>query len=330
MNVSRPSAAIFFCVSLLFLRLAMPAFVHANPGAKIVVSGNSEINREEIRLGDISQITGDDPRMVGDLRRIVIGRAPLPGTSRRIDEGNIMLRLKQKGIDSSQIKLEVPERVEVTRGFVLVSKEEIKRIALSYIYQKMDLDQNEVRIKGVQIRKDVVLPRGNVTCRVEPPRNMDFLGKVPLSVIFSVDRDFEKKVLAVVDIEMLKGVVVTKRPLRRYRQITGDDIEIQEKDLAKLPSNILTSYKEVLGKRTKRAIDANMVLRSDLIEFPPLVKRGDVVVVVAESGGLRITALGIVKGREGRRGERIRVENLDSKKIIYARVMDSKTVKVDF
>jgi len=97
-----------------------------------------------------------------------------------------------------------------------------------------------------------------------------------------------------------------------------------------LPSSFITSYEEILGKRTRKAIDANTVLRPDLIEFPPLVKRGDVVTVVAESGGLRITALGVVKERSGRRGDRIRVENLDSKKSIYAQVVDSKTVKVDF
>ena len=97
-----------------------------------------------------------------------------------------------------------------------------------------------------------------------------------------------------------------------------------------MPSNIVTDYDAILGKRTKRAINANTVLRSNLIEFPPIVKRGDVVTVIAESGGLRITALGLVKGREGRRGERIKVENLDSKRTLYAQVVDSKTVKVDF
>jgi len=51
--------------------------------------------------------------------------------------------------------------------------------------------------------------------------------------------------------------------------------------------------------------------------------------MIAESDGLKITALGEVRER-GRRGERIRVVNLDSKREIYARVLDSKTVKVDF
>jgi flagella basal body P-ring formation protein FlgA len=91
----------------------------------------------------------------------------------------------------------------------------------------------------------------------------------------------------------------------------------------------VTTYEEVLGKRTKRAINTDEVLRTDHIELPPLVKRGDVVSIIAESDGLRITALGEVK-KKGCRGERIRVLNLDSKKCIYACVLDSKTVRVDF
>lgn len=330
MNISRPFSAILLCMSLLFLRLAMPAVLFANPGAVINVFENSEINRGEIHLGDISRVTGEDPRLVRELRGVVIGSAPLPGKSRSIDEGDIRLRLKQKGIDPSRIRLKVPKKVVIKRGFVLISKEEIREVALAYIRQKIATDNNKMRIKNVRIKKEIILPKGDITCRVEPVRNRDFIGKVPLAVIFKVGRDFEKKVWAVVDIEMLRQVVVTRRPLRRYRQITEDDIEMREMDLARLPSNFVTSYEEILGKRTRKAIDANTVLRPDLIESPPLVKRGDVVTVVAESGGLRITTLGVVKGRSGRRGERIRVENLDSKKSIYAQVVDSKTVKVDF
>ena len=91
----------------------------------------------------------------------------------------------------------------------------------------------------------------------------------------------------------------------------------------------MTNYEEVLGKRTKRAIKANEVLRTNHIELPPMVRRGDVVSIIAESDGLMITTLGEVR-KKGCRGERIRVVNLDSKKGIYGRVLDSNTVKVDF
>jgi len=96
-----------------------------------------------------------------------------------------------------------------------------------------------------------------------------------------------------------------------------------------LPSNVITDFEEVLGKRTRRAIGAKTILRADLIELPPLVNRGDMVVIIAESEGLRITARGQVK-KKGRLGERIPVINFDSKKVLYALVIDSSTVKVEF
>jgi flagella basal body P-ring formation protein FlgA len=92
---------------------------------------------------------------------------------------------------------------------------------------------------------------------------------------------------------------------------------------------VITDPDSVLGKRTRRAIGSNTVMRANLVESPPLVKRGDVVVILAESGALRITALGQVK-KKGRLGESIPVMNYDSKKVVYARVIDSNTVKVEF
>jgi flagella basal body P-ring formation protein FlgA len=124
-------------------------------------------------------------------------------------------------------------------------------------------------------------------------------------------------------------VVVTRKPLGRHKPITEDDIELQTMDLSDLPGGVITDPGAVLGKRTRRAVGAQIPLRADLVELPPLVKRGDLVVIVAESNGLKITTLGQVKKR-GRLGERIPVVNMDSKKILYARVIDSNTVKVDF
>ena len=104
---------------------------------------------------------------------------------------------------------------------------------------------------------------------------------------------------------------------------------MQEIDLAAIELNPITSIDEVLGKRTKRTITASSFLTTACIELPPLVKRGDVVLIIAESEGLRITALGEVR-KSGCRGEKIRVLNLDSKKAVYARVVDADTVIVDY
>jgi flagella basal body P-ring formation protein FlgA len=70
-------------------------------------------------------------------------------------------------------------------------------------------------------------------------------------------------------------------------------------------------------------------LRRDQIELAPVVKRGDIVQVVAETPVLRISVKGMAK-QDGAKGDRIKVVNLRSKKVIYAQVVDGQTVSVEF
>jgi len=322
----------FFCLVISFALFLTGMLPRLSEAGLISIRGleKAEINSNDIYLGRIAKIRGDDQALVKRLKGVVIARAPLPGKSRHLKESHIRLRLKQERIDLSQIRFAAPEGIEVTRGFVEVTKENIKRVVSDFIYANTPWERENVKIRDIRVRGNVILPKGKVTYSVEPLKNTDFKGSVPLPLHFKVNGNFQKRILVTADIEVSAEVVVTKRPLRRFRRITEDDIEIREKNLAELPSNIILDYEEVLGKRAKRNISANRVLRSDLIEFPPLVKRGDVVQLIAESGGLRITTLGMVKQREGRRGERIRIENIDSKKSLYGLVLDAKTVRVDF
>ena len=321
--------ALILCLALFFFISGTSANLSGAGITSIKVLKNVEIEDDKILLGKIAVIKGDDSEFVQKLRAMVVGRSPLPGKSRQVDEHYIKIRLKQSGVDLSGIILDVPEKNEISRSFIEISRERIEKMALDFIYKKISHERNRARVKKIRANRSVVLPKGRVTCKVVTPPNMDFFGLIPLSVVFNVNGLFQKKVLVTVDIEVLTEVVVTKRPFGRYKMITEDDICLQKRDISNLPSNIITSSEDVLGKRAKRAIDAKTVLRTDLIEFPPLVRRGDIVSIIAESDGLKITALGEVK-KKGRMGERIRVVNLDSKKGIYARVLDANTVKVDF
>ena len=314
----------------LFLTWMLPGLSEAGL-ISVRVLEKAEINSDVICLGQISKIRGNDQApLVQKLKKIVIASAPLPGKSRHLNENYIRLRLKQNKIDLSQIRLEASGGIDVVRGFVAISTADIKRVVTQYVFANIPWDKEKVKIGNIRVADKVILPKGKISYGVEPLKNTDFKGSVPLPIHFKVNGKFQKRILVTADIEVLADVVVAKRPLKRYRRITEDDVEIKEKNLAGLPSNIILEYEDVLGKRAKRNISANTVLRADLIEFPPLVKRGDVVLMVAESGGLRITALGMVKQREGRQGERIRVENIDSKRSIYGRVLDAKTVQVEF
>ncbi len=316
------------CLLLPLFLLGWSTYLSAHEITTIRVAKKAEIDEDNILLGKIATINGKDVSLTKRLGSIVIGKAPLAGQSRRINEDYINIRLKQNRIDLSLIDLQGPKIIEVFRGSIEIPKKSIQRLVLDCIYQKIPWEKKRVKVKNIRVDRDVTLPKGKITFSIIPPRNTNYVGTIPFSVVFNVNGRFSKKVWATATIEVLTEVVITKRPIKRYQLITENDICLKKENLTRLPSSIITNIEEVLGKRTKRKINANEILRPDFIELPPLVKRGDVVSIVAESDFLRITALGEVKGK-GRKGDRVRVMNLDSKKNIYAHVLDSNTVKVD-
>jgi flagella basal body P-ring formation protein FlgA len=320
-----------FGIVVLLAGLLSPAMVGqilAIAATRVSVSSSTLVDGERILLGDIAKIEGDDPLLIKRLNRVDIGRAPLPGKKREIQAGAFNRCLKQNRIDPSHLILHLPAKVIVERSWVEISSTKIKALVSDYISKNFLNNLDDARIKDIRVTESLRLPGGRITYTVTPSRNNDMMGKIPFTVNFEVNGKFYKRVWVTATVEVLSNVVVTKKPLGRHKPITEDDIQMQKLDLAKLPSGVITDPEVVLGQRTRRAIGSQTVLRSNLVEFPPLVKRGDVVVIIAESAGLKITALGQVK-KKGRLGDRIPVINFDSKKTLYARVVDSNTVKVD-
>lgn len=311
------------------LLLATACNIYASDLTRVHIPGKVQIDDEKILLGHIARIEGGDPQLIRTLSGIVVGRAPLPGNSRKLESARIKTRLKQNRIDLAQLVLDIPPSITVTRSFIEVSQEKMKGLVSDYISANFLAGNSNASIKKIQVSESLRLPSGRITYEVTAPRDRAMVGQVPFSVNFEVNGKLYKRVWTTVTIEVLAEVVITKKPLGRHKPITEDDIMVLEMDLAKVPADVITDPEAVLGKRTRRAIGSKTVLRANLVEFPPLVKRGDVVVIVAETNGLKITALGQVK-KKGARGDRIPVVNFESKKVLYARVVDANTVKIDF
>ncbi|MFZ0243746.1 MAG: flagellar basal body P-ring formation chaperone FlgA [Desulfobacterales bacterium] len=311
----------------LWLMAVIP--LDAATGISINLRPVAEARGADILLGDIAEIACADPDLGQRLDQLVIGKAPLPGQSRHITDDYVRLRLRQLGSQAAPIHLTGAERIEVTLPGVEISEEQIRQIATDFIKTSGIWGAAEVRVAELTISGDRTLPEGRATYRVLPPRHMRSLVTVPLSVVFEVAGRFEKTIRATARIEALAPVVVAARPIGRLKPIDSDDLKLEKMNLAELPDSVMTDADEIIGMRARRNIDAGDILRPDLIEMPPLVKRGDMVMIVAESRGIKVTATGEVKG-DGLRGERVKVVNLDSNKRFSARVVDKKTVMVDF
>ncbi|MGB5420514.1 MAG: flagellar basal body P-ring formation chaperone FlgA [Desulfobacterales bacterium] len=314
-------------VVFLQLMLIIPAVPAAD--IMIILRPEAEVRGSDIRLGEVAEIACAETELQRRLEGLVIGKAPLPGRSRNISAEYVRLRLRQLDIGMERMVLGGAERIEVSIPGVMVSEEQIRQIVTGFVKASGIWGDAEVKVAELTISADRTLPKGQATYRVLPPRNMRSLATVPLSVVFDIDGRFQKTIRATARVEALAPVVVAARPIGRLKPISNDDLKMEKMNLSELPAGVMTDADDIIGQRARRNIDAGDILRPDLIEMPPLVKRGDMVVIVAESEGIKVTATGEVKS-DGLRGEQVKVVNLDSNKRFSARVVDKKTVMVDF
>ncbi len=123
-------------------------------------------------------------------------------------------------------------------------------------------------------------------------------------------------------------MVVSTRPLKRNALLNKADVTMAERDVASLKLGYLTSIEEAVGSQLTRAIPADQPITPNQLRLPALIKRGDQVVISAISGVISVRMQGEAL-TDGGLGEQIRVRNLRSKKVIFARVTAAGQVEVD-
>jgi flagella basal body P-ring formation protein FlgA len=125
-------------------------------------------------------------------------------------------------------------------------------------------------------------------------------------------------------------MVVALRSIGRGDVIRAADIEVRTMD-APAKSNgqrsAFDSVEKLIGMEAKQSIQAGDVVMSDVVQSPILVKRGDLVTVVAQSGGIRVRTSAKAL-RDGARGDLVQVEAIGSKQKYDVRITGSREAAV--
>lgn len=199
----------------------------------------------------------------------------------------------------------------------------------AYVDKQTFWPEGAVRMEFRGAIPDVNLGTEAVTWQVQSRRNEDFIGNTAFSVSFYEDGVFLGKRIVRACLEILMDVVVSARSLDRNDVIDQGDIRVVERWFSRSPRNIISDPGEVVGKKLRRSVKPNTEITGNIVEDIPVVEKGKPVKIVVESGLLGMTTFGISE-QDGMRGELIRVKNITSKKMIYARVMGNSLVKVEF
>ena len=122
-------------------------------------------------------------------------------------------------------------------------------------------------------------------------------------------------------------VLVVRQNLPRGSVLQASDLESRRLDISRLSNGYFIDKNEVQGKILKRSLRRGDILTNGMLDIRKLVKRGDIVTIMASSSTIAIR----VKGQalmDGRKGDVIRVKNQSSKREIQAIVVATGMVKV--
>ncbi len=128
-------------------------------------------------------------------------------------------------------------------------------------------------------------------------------------------------------VSIYRKVLVAARPLPRGTRLSAADVRMTRKDVDNLAYGYLSDPTAVQGKLLRRLVPAGMALDPEMLESPPLVKRGQQVVLLAEIGGLQVRMTGLALAT-GAAGDSIKVRNLSSRRVVEGVIVRTGVVRV--
>jgi flagella basal body P-ring formation protein FlgA len=212
-------------------------------------------------------------------------------------------------------------------------KQDDEKMLMHEIRQHIDNNMlwpaENVRIELLSNLPKIENLNGKMTVRIESRSREEYLGDTSFSVRIFVNNIFFKEVPVRVRIEVLREFVVSRNNISKDSILSDNDVTVQKKWVRSIPMNALASLDEALGKNIIVSVRPNtQITRSMIKEIMP-VKKGKMVQVILDSGAMKMMMNGIAE-EDGAADALVKVRNLTSNKIIYARVVGQAKVQVDF
>jgi flagella basal body P-ring formation protein FlgA len=220
-------------------------------------------------------------------------------------------------------------RAKGDQGRQTVPETRFYEIFRQYLLGRLEKEASDVLISKFEVNGNKSVPRGTTKYHVYQKDKGRLSGYVRLEVAISVNGMVENKVRLSGWVDVFGPVICAARNLKKGEIINADDLYMARKNISRLSTDVLRDMDSAVGLIAKHSIRQGTWLKDWMVEKRPTLARGDVVTILAESGDLRVTVPGKVL-EEGYKGALIRVQNVMSRKEIYATVVNGSTVTVDF
>ncbi len=203
--------------------------------------------------------------------------------------------------------------------------ESIRKVAADFAASGVQADEGRLEIQPARLDPRLRLPRCTVPLEAFAPPSRGNGSRRLVGVRCNAPSPWS--IYVPVRIALFREVLVTRSALPRGHRIQAGDLERVPRDIYRLHQGFFTDPEQVTGMVTRAPLLAGRVLTRSQLRPQVAIRRGNRVILVAGDGPIEVRMAGIALA-SGSVGQRIRVRNLRSRRVVEGDVIDSRTVRV--
>lgn len=295
--------------------------------ASVHVESAVVLQKDQFTLGDIAFINAVDEARAERLRLIPLGFAPVVGAMREITRER--LRLAMIAADFADVALDAPPIVRLTRASQIVDANLLRDAIEEATLPRLRGEELSARLVQLELPPQVEVPAGQIEVRAYASNMRDYSQPVSVRVEIKVADRVVRRINTLAHIEVTGKILVARRDLATGATLGADDVLIEERVLVRDAAFYVRDKRSLRGTAARGVILRGEAITNDALVRPLVVKAGDRVRIVSDTGAVKITVAGEARG-SGRVGDRVQVKNVNSNQMLQGVVMDEGLVQVQF
>lgn len=204
----------------------------------------------------------------------------------------------------------------------------VREAVTSSVVDQSGVPGAEAFVSGIRFRDSSLAEGGGEVVRVLPGGASRSGRGLPFDLYVRGPNGDVREMRVVADVSIQVPVVVAARNIAPGSLLGADDLAVRHKELSAAGDATLRMTSDAIGKRTRWQLTGGVPVRREYLEDPESLKRGDTVVIEAETGVVRITGKGVAL-QAGRVGETVMVRSQLSGKEMAGVLTPGRVVRVD-
>lgn len=305
-------------------------------GALIELKDAAEVSTNVVRLGQVARIHDADPGVVERLSAVTLFPAPTVGKSKTIDFETIRERLMTQGFALADLEFSGSSMISVsgsrfddgvngegnsTAGDLAQRRaEELVTGAVRQYLREKAPSLGNVQIELKLTPTQVAALSAALSARVEiTGGNEPWSGEQPFRARFYDKQGRRTEFQVMCRVRPLPQVVVPTANLPKGHIVRADDLSLKQQPATTSGATYLDQPELVVGQETRRTLRAGEPIAAVDVRGVPLVRRGDIVTVVARNQGIVVRTDARAMA-DGSLGQPIKLVSLDGRRELSALV----------